>query len=92
MVSEARPPADVGSANPRHRREERDLLRARDRARGLGVHPVDGGADHALGLEGVGVFLARVFSQPIRSATVATSGGGVTVSSGLPTRSRTQAK
>ncbi len=43
-------------------------------------------------LEGMGIFLARVPSHRISSATVVTEGGGTISSSALPTRSRTQAK
>src|SRR6266567_2987812 len=43
---------------PGHRREERDLARARDLGLGLDVIAVDRGADHVRVLERVGIFLA----------------------------------
>src|SRR5262245_21395068 len=48
----------------RHRREEGDLARTRNRAVGLDVGAVNGGADHLGILDRVGVLLA-VRAQPV---------------------------
>ena len=76
-----------------HRREERDLAGAGYRGVRLDMGVVDRGADHLRLLEGVGIGLAaaRTASRSDRPPC-ARSAGGSTVSSALPTRSRTQAK
>src|SRR5436305_13381279 len=60
-----------------HRREERNLARARDCRVGLHMRAVDCSADYLRVLEGVGIFLATPRKPPHQFADRAHSGWGI---------------
>jgi hypothetical protein len=82
----------IVSSTARHRREKRDLARARDFPLMVYVLMIDRHANDFGPDEGVAVFLAALPEKTRSCATVVTSSGRSISSSAFPIRSRTQAK